>query len=120
MNPISSFSDQIVCEPLKNNFELFSFAVHSVSWRNLVKPLKERAPFRALQTHFGLLNVTRPCSIQEQIQKDKERRKVLVCHDLMGNYASDAAVDQLSEEYSGYRWVQVLFYLRAYFNQFNS
>lgn len=91
------------CQPLTSNAQLFAFDVSDVPWRNLVKPLKERAPFRALNTNFGLLSFTKPSPIQEQFHKDEERRKVLVCHDLMGNYGIDAAVDQLSEDYSFYR-----------------
>lgn len=98
-----NFSGQIQCQPLTSNAQLFTFDVSDVPWRNLVKPLKERARFRELGTNFGLLSFARPRSIQEQIKQDKDRRKVLVCHDLMGNYGSDAAVDKLSEDYSSYR-----------------
>lgn len=104
---MNRFSDQVLCQPLRSNSELFAFEAHSVPWRNLVKPLKERAAFRELSTNYGLLSFTKPSAIQEQIKQDKERRKVLVCHDLMGNYKSDAAVDRLAEDYSSYRWVEL-------------
>ena len=97
------FSGAIQCEPLVDNDELFAFEPSSVPWRNLVKPLKQRAPFRALDNFFGLLSFAKPTSVQEQVQKDEERMKVLVCHDLMGNYGSDAAVDKISDKYDSYR-----------------
>lgn len=36
--------------------------------------------------------------------EDGKRRKVIVCHDLMGNYRNDRFVDHLSEDYSDYRF----------------
>lgn len=97
-------ADNVLCEPLKNNAELFEFSVNSVAaWKDLVKPLKERAAFRALDDHFSLLSFAMPTTIQEQRVKDEDRRKVLVCHDLMGNYKHDSNVGNISDNWSYYR-----------------
>lgn len=95
---------KIECRPVSSNAELFSFEESSIAWQNLVKPLRQRAPFRALENNFGLLSFARPTTIQEQIKTDAQRRKVLVCHDLMGNYRNDRFVDELSDDYSDYRF----------------
>lgn len=105
MNRFYPLDNPIECRPLNTNRELFSFDESVVPWSSQVKPLKERAAPRELMNNYELLSFTNPRPIQEQINREKDRRKVLVCHDLMGNYKGDAALDKISDEYSSYRWV---------------
>lgn len=97
-------SGYMECSPLRTNEELYNFEESSVNWKILVKPLKSRAVFRTLGNNYGVLSFVKPVRIQDQLFPDESRRKVLVCHDLMGNYRNDSFVSQSANDFSDYRF----------------
>lgn len=92
------------CSPLVNNEELFNFEDSSIKWSSLVGPLKPRAKFRALGNNYGVLSFVKPVHIRDQVIPEEKRRKVLVCHDLMGNYRNDRFASKMTDDFSDYRF----------------
>lgn len=71
------------CQPFRTNQELKNFQFHPFSWKNLVEPLQKRGEPRELGDYFGELD------IRNLHLNDKWQGKVIVCHDLKGNYRND-------------------------------
>lgn len=81
-----SLQDQLEAEALHNNEQLLNFKVRSkhIDWHMYVKPLRPRnAKPIYLKKQFNLLS-----NYCEQID-DSNRRELLLCHDMMGNYLED-------------------------------
>lgn len=72
------------CLPMHSNRELINFIDKPFTWENWVTPLTPRSSPRYLETSYGFLDEG-PTKLDENI----EVGKVLVCHDMMGNYRND-------------------------------
>lgn len=77
--------DQLEAEAVHTNQQLLDFDLRSkdVEWHEYVMPIKPRSRPVFLQRQFNLVS-----SYREPIG-DHNRRKVLLCHDMMGNYLED-------------------------------
>lgn len=89
------------CMPLNSNKELFEFK--DVFWRDMVNPLEERAAPRFLGEDFGVISFGERAlaSISEE---SRNRRKVLICHDMMNNYRNDRFINGQTEFHADYRF----------------
>lgn len=80
-----SLEDKLEAEALHSNEQLLEFNVRSkdINWHDYVVPKKPRAAPVYLQRQFNLIS-----NYREPIG-NHNRRKVLLCHDMMGNYLED-------------------------------
>lgn len=75
------------CHPFKTNEELLNYTMKPFSWKGLVHPLVPRCEARTFGDHFIKVEET-----EVNCKKDyneAHRPKVLVCHDMAGNYRGD-------------------------------
>uniref|UniRef100_A0A1A9UDY2 Cytosolic endo-beta-N-acetylglucosaminidase TIM barrel domain-containing protein n=1 Tax=Glossina austeni TaxID=7395 RepID=A0A1A9UDY2_GLOAU len=98
-----SLQDQLEAEALHNNEQLLNFKVRSkhIDWHMYVKPLRPRyAKPIYLKKQFNLLS-----NYCEQID-DNNRRELLLCHDMMGNYLEDRHFNSSKkfDDYRFYHW----------------
>ncbi|KAH8416583.1 hypothetical protein KR222_010236, partial [Zaprionus bogoriensis] len=93
---------QLEAEPLRSNEQLLAFQVRSrdIDWQRYVQPLdvavRGEAVYLDRQADF--------VSGHRRTQNDANRRELLVCHDMMGNYLADRHFLS-SEKYDDYRFV---------------
>lgn len=73
--------------PFRTNFELLNYIRSPFSWCSLVEPLATRCEPRKYGNKFLKIDDT-PESCME-IPDENHRPKVLVCHDMAGNYRGD-------------------------------
>lgn len=85
LSEISSWLDE--CEPLRSNEELLDYAENPSSWNSLAEPLASRCCPRQYGKHYQTILGTEGDS--SEFLDEKCRPKVLVCHDLAGNYRID-------------------------------
>lgn len=84
---VPSLAEQLEAEPIENNRQLLEFQVRSkdIDWSRFVQPLdtnvRSGAFYLDRQTDFVGSN-RRPVT-------EENRRELLVCHDMMGNYLED-------------------------------
>ncbi|XP_065365249.1 cytosolic endo-beta-N-acetylglucosaminidase isoform X2 [Calliphora vicina] len=99
MSNLTSLEVKLEAEALHTNRQLLSLNIRSkdITWEELVIPLKSRANPVFLQRQFNLMS-----NYREPIG-DHNRRKVLVCHDMMGNYLEDRHYHS-SKKYDDYRF----------------
>lgn len=81
----SSWFDE--CEPLRTNEQLLEFVENPLSWTSLVEPLASRCCARQYGEHYQTILGTEGDSTE--FLDEKCRPKVIVCHDLAGNYRVD-------------------------------
>ncbi|KAH8386865.1 hypothetical protein KR093_003116, partial [Drosophila rubida] len=93
---------QLEAEPLTNNEQLLGFQVrsHNIQWRRYVRPLdtQVRGTAVCLEYHADLVGGFR------RGMTEGNRRELLVCHDMMGNYLADRHY-QSSQKFDDYRFV---------------
>lgn len=75
------------CAPLRSNEQLLEYAKNPFSWKSLVEPLAPRCNPRKYGEHYQVILGTENNS--PEFPDEKCRPKVLVCHDLAGNYRGD-------------------------------
>lgn len=79
-NNICTTSCFLVCEPLLDNQQLLGFDENKISWSELVLPLQRVSEPVEYGSAFDDLKASR--------LQDSDR-KVMVCHDMAGNYRGD-------------------------------
>ncbi|XP_037935784.1 cytosolic endo-beta-N-acetylglucosaminidase [Teleopsis dalmanni] len=91
--------NQLEAEAIHNNEQLLGFDLRSkdITWREYITPLQPRAAPVYLQRQFQLIS-----NYREPIGSHN-RREVLVCHDMMGNYLEDRHYHS-SKKYDDYRF----------------
>ncbi|XP_036331252.1 cytosolic endo-beta-N-acetylglucosaminidase isoform X2 [Rhagoletis pomonella] len=91
--------NQLEAEAIHSNEQLLSFELRSkdIQWQKYVAPLTPRIAPVYLQRQFQLLS-----NYREPIG-NHNRREVLVCHDMMGNYLEDRHFHS-SKKYDDYRF----------------
>lgn len=77
------------CAPFRTNQQLLEYAVKPFSWNNLVEPLVTRCEARQYGASFEHLNIDQNVHNISKPQNETTRPKVLVCHDMAGNYRGD-------------------------------
>ncbi|XP_068158748.1 cytosolic endo-beta-N-acetylglucosaminidase isoform X1 [Drosophila tropicalis] len=93
---------QLEAEPLRNNQQLLDFQVRSrhIRWPEYVQPLdtevRGQSVYLDKQSDFV-------SSLRRRLDADN-RRELLVCHDMMGNYLNDRHFHS-SEKYDDYRFL---------------
>lgn len=70
------------CKPLRTNDELLNFHRLPIVWSGIVEPISTRTRAR----HLGLDYEN---FVPSTDSEEMNRPKVLVCHDLAGNYRGD-------------------------------
>lgn len=80
-----TIEDKLEAEAIHSNEQLLSFELRSkdIKWESYVTPLTARISPIYLQRQFQLMS-----NYREPIG-NHNRREVLVCHDMMGNYLED-------------------------------
>lgn len=81
----STLEGQLEAEAIHSNQQLLDFQIRSknINWKDFIEPLRERGSAIYLAHHFNLMTNNR------ESVNDGNRRKLLVCHDMMGNYLDD-------------------------------
>ncbi|KAH8354662.1 hypothetical protein KR084_001203 [Drosophila pseudotakahashii] len=93
---------QLEAEPIRDHRQLLEFRVRSkdIDWRQYVQPLdtgiRSTAVYLERQADF--------VGSQRRLVNEDNRRELLVCHDMMGNYLEDRHFHS-SEKYDDYRFV---------------
>lgn len=89
--PYKMYSDQHnwleECAPFRSNEELLDFVRKPFSWNSLVEPLATRCEPRKYGDKF--LKIDDTSENPMDIPNESHRAKVLVCHDMAGNYRGD-------------------------------
>ncbi|KAM8721731.1 hypothetical protein ACLKA7_007580 [Drosophila subpalustris] len=93
---------QLEAEPLRDNAQLWSLQVrsHDIDWRRYVRPLDT-------EVRGDPVYLDRQSDFMSSHRRDvnaNNRRELLVCHDMMGNYLADRHY-QSSAKFDDYRFV---------------
>ncbi|KAL7744498.1 hypothetical protein ACLKA6_001866 [Drosophila palustris] len=93
---------QLEAEPLRDNAQLWSLQVRSrdIDWRRYVRPLDT-------EVRGDPVYLDRQSDFMSSHRRDvnaNNRRELLVCHDMMGNYLADRHY-QSSAKFDDYRFV---------------
>ncbi|XP_031628617.1 cytosolic endo-beta-N-acetylglucosaminidase [Contarinia nasturtii] len=98
------------CAPFRTNQQLLEYTVKPFSWNNLVEPLITRCDARQYGNQF--LNIDDNAQNVSKAQNEKTRPKVLVCHDMAGNYRGDRFIhgSKKFDDYRFYHWAGIDFF----------
>lgn len=75
------------CSYFSTNQQLLEYTTKPFSWNNLVEPLSTRCDARKYGEQY--LNIEDRPSNSSPTPDEKTRPKLLVCHDMAGNYRGD-------------------------------
>lgn len=90
--PLGTNSDR-ECHPLHTLQQLLECRRHPIAWHSLVEPLSAgvRSQPRRLGAAYADFDATTETTTDElsMVEDERQRPKLLVCHDMMGNYRGD-------------------------------
>lgn len=111
------FSDKRIfheTKPFRNNEDLHLYVKNPYSVNYLIHPLASRCAARKFGDHYlNLEDLEQHCAKE---LNETSRPKVLVCHDMAGNYRGDRFVSgsKKYDDYRFYHWAGI-----DYFNYFS-
>lgn len=86
-SPAAATNSDSECHPLRTLEELFAIQSTPIVWHSLVEPLDPTV--RSQPRRLGNVYADFDGGSSSRISDEASRPKVLVCHDMMGNYRGD-------------------------------
>ncbi|XP_037921335.1 cytosolic endo-beta-N-acetylglucosaminidase-like [Hermetia illucens] len=104
---MASIEEVLEARAIVTNDQLLWFQVPSrdINWKDLISPVKHRGGGRNLGEHFKRMNLGK----NESTSNSSVVPRVLVCHDMMGNYRGDKYYSSSKkwDDYRFYHWAGI-------------